>query len=117
MRAADRGHRIEVRDSDKRVRVSHDGVELAHTTRAKVLHESGLPPRYYIPREDVTASLIPSDHHTTCPWKGKASYWSVRVGDNVLPNLIWYYPEAKDESAKIAGMLAFYDDKVQLEIS
>src|SRR4051812_10830562 len=72
-------HRVDVLDSSRHVRVSLDGVPLAETTRARVIYETGLPPRWYIPDEDVRTELLqPSDTTTGCAYKGFASYFSLR---------------------------------------
>jgi uncharacterized protein (DUF427 family) len=63
---------------------------------------------HYFPREAVTAELIDSDTHTVCPWKGTASYYSVRVGDDVVADAAWYYSEPKDAAAEIKDRLAFW---------
>ncbi|GAA6048165.1 hypothetical protein JCM3770_003692 [Rhodotorula araucariae] len=56
----------------------------------------------------------PSDTHTTCPWKGVASYYTVRVGDTVVPDAAWYYPSAYDKAKQIEGFVAFYKNKVEV---
>jgi uncharacterized protein (DUF427 family) len=81
-----------------------------------VLFESNLPARWYLPREDVTAELEPSDTTTRCPYKGTAGYYSVRVGDDVAKDLIWYYAEPLIEVGRIAGALCFFNERVDLEI-
>jgi uncharacterized protein (DUF427 family) len=63
---------------------------------------------HYFPREAVTAELIDSDTHTVCPWKGTASYYSVKVGDDVVADAAWYYTEPKDAAAEIKDRLAFW---------
>jgi uncharacterized protein (DUF427 family) len=81
------------------------------------LEETGLPARYYLPREDVrTEFLLPTAHQTTCPFKGQASYWSVRAGDAVHENLVWSYQTPIPEAAGIAGLMCFYNDRVELSI-
>jgi uncharacterized protein (DUF427 family) len=82
-----------------------------------VLDETGLPPRYYIPAADVRMELLtPTDTKTTCPFKGTASYWSAAIGDEVVPDLAWSYPDPIAEAAEIAGLLCFYNEKVDLEV-
>ena len=110
-------HRIDVIHSDRRVRMSLDGELLAETDRAVALFESNLPTRWYIPAEDVSAELEPSDTVTRCPYKGLASYYSVKLaseGDG--KDLVWYYPEPLPEASKVAGMLCFFNEKVDLEL-
>jgi uncharacterized protein (DUF427 family) len=109
-------HRIDVLESDRHVRVSLDGEPLADTRRALALFETGLPTRWYIPEEDVMAELEPSDTVTHCPYKGEASYRSVRLGDELTPDLIWCYEEPFAEVGRIAGRLCFFNEKVDLEL-
>lgn len=110
--ARDPYHRIDVRSTDRRIRVSLDGQVLADTDRALALFESNLPPRWYIPADDVIAQLEPTDTTTRCPYKGTASYYSA----NGHENLVWYYPEPFDEVARIAGLLCFFNEKVDIEL-
>ncbi|MGH2889994.1 MAG: DUF427 domain-containing protein [Solirubrobacteraceae bacterium] len=105
-------HRIDVVATDRLIRVSLDGEPLAETRRALALFESNLPPRWYIPREDVRCSLTPSDTVTHCPYKGAASYYS--VGEH--KDLVWYYEQPLAEVGRIAGLLCFYNEKVDLEL-
>jgi uncharacterized protein (DUF427 family) len=110
-------HRIDIRASSRHVKVSLEGRVLAETTRAMALFESNLPARWYIPREDVVAELEPSDTTTICPYKGHASYYSVRLdGSELVEDLIWYYADPFPEVSQIAGMLCFYNEKVELEL-
>jgi uncharacterized protein (DUF427 family) len=108
-------HRVDILDSSRHVRVEVDGVTVADSSRPRVLFETSLPPRFYLPKLDVRLDLLEhSDHATHCPYKGRASYWSVRVGETLHPNLVWYYPTPLLESQKIAGLLAFWDEKVDV---
>lgn len=107
-----RGHRIEIEDSPAHVRIEVDGVQVAETRSARVLRETGLPARWYLPESDVDPTVLaPSDFGSHCPFKGDASYWSVEVGGTLRSNLIWYYPEPIPAAAAIAGMLSFYPDR------
>jgi uncharacterized protein (DUF427 family) len=110
-------HRLDVLRTDRQVRVSLDGEPLAESTRAVALFESNLPPRWYIPREDVTAELEPTDTVTRCPYKGEAGYYSVKLADGELAtDLIWYYAEPFPEASPIAGLLCFFDERVDLKL-
>ncbi|HET6857250.1 MAG TPA: DUF427 domain-containing protein [Streptomyces sp.] len=103
------GHRITVEEATTRVRVVHDGQVLAESSRPLVLRETGCPPRYYLPPEDVrTELLVASDTTTHCPFKGDASYWSAPGA----ADLVWAYPEPKDEVAAIKDHFCFYDAEV-----
>jgi uncharacterized protein (DUF427 family) len=105
-------HRVDVIASDRQVRVLLEGEVLAETRSALALFETGLPTRWYISPEDVIAELEPSDKVSHCPYKGQASYYS--VGEE--KNLIWYYPEPRAEAVRIAGLLCFYNERVDLEL-
>lgn len=108
-------HRVDILDSSRRVRVEVDGVTVAESSRPRVLFETSLPPRFYLPKLDVRLDLLErSDHVTHCPYKGQASYWSVRAGETLHPNLVWSYPSPFAESQKIAGLLAFWDERVEV---
>jgi len=105
--------RVDVVESTRHVQVVVHGVTVADTKRPYLLFETNLPTRYYIPQEDVEmALLIHSETHTQCPYKGEAAYYSVQTGDQVLPDLVWYYPAPIPEQPKIKGLLAFYNEKV-----
>ena len=110
-------HRIDVLRTDRQVRVSLDGELLAESTRAMALFESNLPARWYLPREDVCAELVPSDTVTRCPYNGTAGYYSPRLADGELAqDLIWYYDEPLPEASRIAGLLCFFNERVDLEL-
>jgi len=111
------GHRITITPADFHVEVSLDGEKLAASHRSVVLAETGLPARYYIPREDVRTDLLQrTDRQTTCPFKGQASYWSVVVGGQVHKNLVWSYETPIPAAEGIAGLMCFYNEKVELTI-
>ena len=110
-------HRVDVLESSRRVKVSVKGEVLAETNRPIVLFETGLPPRYYIPPEDVREDvLVPSDRHTQCPYKGTASYHSIEAGGETAKDLVWLYPEPIAAAEKIRGNLSFFNEKVDLEV-
>ncbi|MFJ3338576.1 DUF427 domain-containing protein [Streptomyces sp. NPDC086766] len=103
------GHTITIEPSGGHVRVVHDGLVLAESDRALVLRETGCPPRYYLPPQDVRLDLLtPSDSHTYCPFKGTASYWSLPDA----ADLVWAYPDPKPDVAEIKDHLCFYDVEV-----
>lgn len=117
----DPDHRIDIHPTTQRVTVTLDGTVLADSKQALGLYETGLPVRWYLPREDVRMELLtPTDTSTVCPYKGEARYWSARVGDHEVTDVVWSYerdrglvPEAED----IEGYLSFYDSKVDVEVS
>jgi uncharacterized protein (DUF427 family) len=114
--AIDPYHRIDVRRTSRRVVASEAGVGLADTTRARVLFETGLPPRWYVPREDVQAALEPSDLRTECAYKGVASYFSVSARGELLENIAWTYPEPRHDAAAVRGLVCFFNEAVDLDI-
>ncbi len=110
-------HRIDVFPTSRHVRVLLDGELLAETRRASALFETSLPPRYYIPIEDVRDELLePSSTRTRCAYKGSASYWSVRVGDRVVEDLVWTYRDPELEAEPIRDLLCFFNERVDLEL-
>ncbi|CAA9408174.1 MAG: Protein of unknown function DUF427 [uncultured Rubrobacteraceae bacterium] len=110
-------HRVDVLESSRRVRISLGGEVVAETDRPRILFETGLPPRYYIPPEDVRqGSLLASETITGCPYKGTASYYSVEAGGERAEDVVWYYPEPLPEARKARDHLCFYDEKVDVEL-
>jgi uncharacterized protein (DUF427 family) len=104
-------HKLLMHDFPRRIRARFGGQAVVDTTRAVVLHETGLPPQLYVPIDDIRADLIrPTGHHTYCPFKGTASYWTVTVGDQHAENAIWAYPEPNAESGWLRGYAGFYWD-------
>jgi uncharacterized protein (DUF427 family) len=115
--AKDIYHRIDVYPSSRHVRVSLDGEVLADTARAMALFESNLPPRWYLPREDVSAKLVPSDTVTVCGYKGQASYYSVELpSGEIVKDIVWYYPEPWHDGGPVKDLLCFFNERVDLEI-
>jgi uncharacterized protein (DUF427 family) len=115
--ARDPYHRVDVLDTTRHVRVSVGGEVIADTTRAKVIFETGLPPRWYFPPEDVRAeALVDSDTRTGCAYKGFASYKSVKAGGEIEEDLVWFYEDPRREAAPIKNHLAFFNERVDLEL-
>jgi len=115
--ARDPYHRIDVLSTSRQVRVMVNGELIADTRRALALFETGLPVRWYIPPEDVRSNLlVQSETRTGCAYKGFASYWSVQAGDELEEDLVWFYSEPRQEAARIAGYLAFFNERVDLEL-
>ncbi|MET4923549.1 DUF427 domain-containing protein [Streptomyces sp. PSRA5] len=104
-----KGHTITVEQGTEHVRVVRGGQVVAESSRPLLLRETGLPVRYYLPPEDVRTELLkPSDTTTHCPFKGDASYWSLPDA----PDLVWAYPEPKDEVAGIKDHFCFYETEL-----
>jgi uncharacterized protein (DUF427 family) len=110
-------HRIDVLDSSRHVRISLDGELLAESTRPTALFESNLPPRWYLPRDDVVAELEPTDTVTRCGYKGQASYYAVRLGSGeTVRDLVWTYEDPLEESVRIKDLLCFFNERVDIEL-
>lgn len=106
-------HPITVSKNPNRIRVMLGGFIVAETTHSLSLKEASYSPTVYIPREDVRMDLLePTDHHSTCPYKGEASYYTVTAGGLVRENAAWSYEKPYPTLAVIAGYLAFYPNKV-----
>lgn len=109
--------RCDVIRSTRHVQIRVDGELVADSERPVLLFETGLPTRYYLPAADVRLELLEASAHASfCPYKGRASYHSVRVDGRVSENIVWHYPEPFDEVAKIRDLLAFFDEKVEVTI-
>jgi uncharacterized protein (DUF427 family) len=106
-------HRVDVHETSRAVRVTLDGETIAESTRAKLLFETGLAPRVYVPREDVAAELAESAKRTTCPYKGEATYWNV----GGTPDAAWSYETPLRESEPIAGHLSFDGESIEVELA
>jgi uncharacterized protein (DUF427 family) len=106
--------RVDALRSSRTLRVELEGVVLAETSSPVLLFETGLPTRHYLDRTAIDFShLVPSDTVSSCPYKGTTSgYWSVKIGDAVHADLAWSYDFPTPELTKLAGLVAFYDEKV-----
>jgi uncharacterized protein (DUF427 family) len=102
-------HRLLAHPFPRRVRAEFAGRTVLDTTGGFLLHETGLPPRLYVPETDLDASaFVPSDHTTHCPFKGDATYRTLTVGDRVVENALWAYPDPKPEAPWLAGYASLY---------
>ncbi|MEM9565184.1 MAG: DUF427 domain-containing protein [Actinomycetota bacterium] len=113
--------RVDVLPSTRHVVVRVDGpdepVVVAESNRASILYETGLPPRYYLPPDDVHMDLlVPTETSSACPYKGVARYWSVEVDGVDHPDVAWGYDEPLPESAGVQGLICFYNERVDLTI-
>jgi uncharacterized protein (DUF427 family) len=115
--ARDPYHRVDVLRSSRRVRVALDGTVVAETERPLLLLETGLPPRWYIPRADVRLELlVATDTTSTCPYKGVASYFTARIGDAVYEDVAWSYVTPIPECPKIEQAVCFFNERVDLAV-
>lgn len=109
--------RVDALASSRHVEVLVDGLKVADTTHPVLVFETGLPVRYYIPPADVDFSYLHESELTTrCPYKGIAHHWSVQTPTSIQANLAWSYPSPIAAARPIAGLLAFYDEKVHIII-
>lgn len=109
-------HPITIDQTSTHVVVSAGDRVVADTTEPLILHEASYPPVYYLPLSDFDQdALEPSETHSYCPYKGQASYYSIRTGDGLIEDAVWYYDEPYDAVSEIAGHAAFYPDKVQID--
>jgi uncharacterized protein (DUF427 family) len=109
--------RIDVRQGAQHVTVARDGQVLADSKRPKLLFETHITPRHYLPREDVRMDLlVESDSRSECAYKGEARYWSARLGDDVVPDLCWSYENPLSDATEVRDLICFYDEHVDLTI-
>lgn len=109
-------HPITIDPAPGTVRVRVGDTVIAETDAALVLHEASYPGVYYLPLDSVAPdALIPSESHTYCPYKGEASYYSLRTAEGTVEDAVWTYPTPYDAVAPIANHVAFYPQRVTLE--
>ncbi len=107
------GYRLTIEPHPKRMRVVFNGQVIAESVRVLVMGESKHPPVHYFPLADVRREfLAPSEHHSYCPFKGEASYYTVTAGARTAENAVWFYPEPYAEVAGIKDTVAFYFDRM-----
>lgn len=106
--------RLDIRQSSRKIEVVIAGETVAYSERPVMLFETGVTTRYYLFREDVRMDLLEeTDKHVGCPYKGIASYFSVRVGDTLKENLVWTYPFPNPEYGRLQNLVCFYSDKIE----
>ncbi len=111
--ARDPFKRIDTIASDRRVEIVAAGEKAADSSAPVILFEPGHPVRYYLPKADVRMELLrPSDRVSRCPYKGQANYYSLQVGSHFIENAAWSYHFTTAESAKIAGLVCFFNERV-----
>ena len=115
--ARDPQHRVDVIASSRHVEVDFNGQELASSIQPRLLFETSLPTRYYLPPEDVNFEYLePSDLVTRCPYKGIARFWSVKGARREGRNVAWSYPDPIAENPKIKDLVAFYNERVDIVV-
>ncbi len=112
------GHTVTITPSTAHVEVQVDGTTIAKSDRPLLLAETGLPTRYYLPKDDVRMDLLkPTTFSTTCPFKGHASYWSLVLDGTTHDGIVWGYEAPIDGARDIAGYLCFYPERVDLLVT
>jgi uncharacterized protein (DUF427 family) len=116
--AARPDHRVDLLPERRRVKVTFGGVTIADSNSALRVEETGHTSVHYLPEKDVRLELMrPTEHHTRCPYKGEASYWTIEIpaGEGAVQrseNAVWAYPSPYDEVSGLAGYYAFYTSRV-----
>ena len=108
--------RVRLEPLSSRLTVRLGDAVVADTTRAVIVHEQGLPPRYYVPRDDVKATLSDGEGAGTCPWKGKWHHLDVAVGGKTVTRGAWTYGETTPVCGPVRDHVAFYDDKLEVRV-
>jgi uncharacterized protein (DUF427 family) len=115
--ARDPYKRIDLLHSSRHVEISLDGVKLADTRRPTIVYETGAPVRYYVPKTDIRMEFLePTNKRTGCAYKGFARYWSVSTEKTKHEDIAWSYATPIADCAKIAGLVAFYNERVEIVI-
>ena len=110
-------HRIEVLRSSRLIRIRVNGELVAESSRPRILFETALPPRYYLPQEDVRMdALAPFDIRTGCAYKGRATYWDAVTSAGRVPAVAWSYPEPLREGEPIRDLLCFFQERQEIEV-
>ena len=105
--------RVDVLPSSRHVRIVLGGVTIADTRRPQLVLETGLPTRYYIPEQDVRMELLePTETTTHCPYKGKATYWSAKIGERVFKDIVWSYRDPLPACSPLARSLCLFNERV-----
>ena len=108
---------VHIELSPRRVRAYFDDQLLVDSQKVLLVFETKRPPVYWFPIEDVRMDLLePTATITQCPYKGNATYWSARIGDQVYPDIVWSYPFPIPECARIQNLLSFYNEKAEIYV-
>ena len=112
------GYKIALTPVERRMRVWLGCIAIAESSNVLAMREGDYAPVYYFPRGDVNMELLTAtDRKTVCPFKGDASYWTIDAGDSTEENAAWSYESPYDEMVEIKDYIAFYDNRVKLEMA
>lgn len=113
--ARDPHRRVDVMPSSRQVRIEINGTVVADSNRPHLLFETGLPVRFYLPREDVRMDLLrATETETRCPYKGVASYWTAEIDGERVTDIAWSYEDPISENPKIKNLVCFFGEKVDM---
>ena len=108
-------HPITLEPSRRRLHAAFDRHVIADTADAVILREATYPPVYYLPIDDVDMSFLTrTEHHTYCPYKGEASYWSIYMDGRLAENAAWAYEDPYPAVAAVKGRIAFYPNVAEV---
>jgi uncharacterized protein (DUF427 family) len=111
-------HRVDVVEASRPVTVTAHGTVIAESSRAKLLYETSVQPRVYVPGGDVIAgALVPSETRTSCPYKGEASYWTLQVDGHRIEDAAWSYEAPLNEALEVARHVSFDAEGVEVELA
>ncbi len=111
-------HRVDVHESSRKVKVKANGVLIAESDRPKLVFETSIPPRVYLLRSDVLPGILEETATTSnCPYKGDATYWSVRTPEGIIEDAAWSYETPLPEAGKAIGHLCFDGEGIEIEVS
>lgn len=111
------GHTVTTRASTDHVTISVDGTVIADSRRPVVLDETGLPTRYYLPRDDVRRDLLtPTDTTTVCAYKGHAAYWSATVGAATIADVAWSFEQPHNYATAVGDLICFFNERVDITV-
>lgn len=108
-------HRLLAHPHPRRIRARLGDETVLDTTAGFLLHETAILPRFYFPEADLRSDLLePSELSTHCPFKGDASYWSIRAGESFAEDAVWTYREPIEESSWLKGLVSVYPEKMDV---
>lgn len=109
--------RVDALSSSRHVVVSLDGVTLADSRKPTLLFETGAPARYYLPATDVDLGLLTrNSHQASCPYKGDSRFYSAAINGKTVADIAWEYLLPRVESQAVAGMICFYNERVDIDV-